>query len=140
VLQRQDILELVPHAGEMCLIDSVRRWDEYEIHCMAENHRAPAHPLRHWDSLSSLHLIEYGAQAMAVHGALLNRGHRTAPGMLVSIRDCKIRVARIDLLAGALEVHAYRRLAQINALMYDFRVLHDGEDLANGRLTVMFET
>ena len=74
VLDRAGILALVPHQGAMCLWDEVLAWDDTTVRLRAGNHRDPAHPLRGADGrLRALHLCEYGAQAMAVHGGLRAR-------------------------------------------------------------------
>jgi len=86
-----------------------------------------------------LNLCEYGAQAMAVHGGLLAQrdGNTAAPGLLVSLREVKLHVARIDDLPGDLDVYAQRLLAGVEAMQYTFRVEHAGVVLAEGRAAVM---
>jgi predicted hotdog family 3-hydroxylacyl-ACP dehydratase len=86
-----------------------------------------------------LNLCEYGAQAMAVHGGLLAQrdGNTAAPGLLVSLREVKLHVARIDDLPGDLDVCAQRLLAGVEAMQYAFRVEHAGVVLAEGRAAVM---
>ena len=102
---REAILALVPHQGAMCLWDAVRAWDARSIHVIAHNHRDPAHPLRSAGRLRALHLCEYGAQAMAVHGGLLARaaGTRAEPGLLVSLTGLHdpAAVARVAADNGA---------------------------------------
>lgn len=139
VIGREEILRHVPHAGRMCLIDEVASWDTSGIVCIARNHRRPDHPLRRFGRLSSLSLIEYGAQAMAIHGALLEseRGARAQPGMLVAARDFRRRVATLDDLAGELVIEARSQLARPEALIYQFRCLNDALEIATGRVTVM---
>ena len=68
---RVEIERLIPHAGGMCLLERVLAFDDSGLHAQSEAHRDPAHPLRRDGRLSALHLCEYGAQAMAVHGGLL---------------------------------------------------------------------
>ena len=60
----------IPHQGRMCLLDEVRAWDQAGVECASRTHRAPDHPLRAHGRLGSACLLEYAAQAMAVHGAL----------------------------------------------------------------------
>ena len=73
MIGRSEILTLVPHQGAMCLWDEVIDWDARAIRLRAHNHRDPAHPLRSGERLRAVHLCEYGAQAMAVHGGLRAR-------------------------------------------------------------------
>ncbi len=141
MLGREDILAMIPHQGGMCLWDRVLSWDAQNVHLQAGNHRDPTHPLRHGDQLHAIHLCEYGAQAMAVHGGLRARqsSARAAPGVLVALRDVRLHVARIDDLEGAIGAHA-QVLAEAEASQqYAFRILHNGRLLAEGRAAVMLQ-
>jgi predicted hotdog family 3-hydroxylacyl-ACP dehydratase len=131
--------ELIPHRGAMCLLDAVVACDDARIHLRAVSHRDPGNPLRSDDRLRAVHLCEYGAQAMAVHGGLLARrnGNVAAPGLLVALRGVQLHVERIDDLAGALDVHAEQLAAGAGGWQYAFRVEHAGRVLAAGRAMVM---
>jgi predicted hotdog family 3-hydroxylacyl-ACP dehydratase len=139
VLDRAGILALVPHQGAMCLWDEVVSWDDGRIALRARNHVDPAHPQRDGAGLRGIHLCEYGAQAMAVHGGLRARavGGHAAPGMLVALRGVDVRCARIDDLAGPLEGEAELLVDGDNGWQYAFRVSHAGTLLAEGRAAVM---
>ena len=141
LLHRGDIAALVPHAGAMCLWDEVLAWDDTTIRLRAHNHRDLSHPLRSRGMLRALHLCEYGAQAMAVHGGLLARqaGGHAAPGMLVALRGIELHVARIDDLPGALECEAEAIMRNDNAQQYAFRISHAGILLCEGRAAVMLQ-
>ena len=130
---------LIPHQGAMCLLDTVVAWDDVRIHMRSGSHRDAANPLRSDGRLRALHLCEYGAQAMAVHGGLVARagGGVAAPGLLVSLRAVELLVARIDDLPGLLDVHAERLLGGAGSWQYAFRVEHAGAPLASGRAAVM---
>ena len=141
LLHRDDIAALVPHAGAMCLWDEVLAWNDTTIHLRAHNHRDPAHPLRSNGALRALHLCEYGAQAMAVHGGLLARqgGGQAPPGMLVALRGIEVHVVRIDDLPGPIECEAEAIVRSDNAQQYAFRISHAGILLAEGRAAVMLQ-
>lgn len=85
-LPKSDWAHLIPHQGGMCLLDCVIEWSDQRIHARTDSHRSTDNPLRSDGILRAVHLCEYGAQSMAVHGALLARaqGQRAAPGFLVS--------------------------------------------------------
>ncbi|MGN6512961.1 MAG: phosphotransferase [Lysobacteraceae bacterium] len=136
---RDAILALVPHQGAMCLWDEVLAWDAGSIRLRAHTHRDPAHPLRRGDRLHALHLCEYGAQAMAVHGGLLARaaGGRAAPGLLVALRGVALHVARIDDLPGPLDGEAQALVVGPAGQQYAFRITHAGSLLAEGRAAVV---
>ena len=141
MIDRAGILALVPHQGTMCLWDEVVAWDAQSIRLRADNHRDIAHPLRHGDRLHAVHLCEYGAQAMAVHGGLLAqvRGARAGEGLLVALRGVALHVARIDDLAGPLECEASVLVSGDTAQQYAFRITHAGTLLAEGRAAVMLQ-
>ena len=138
-IPREEILTLVPHQGAMCLWDEVVGFDAHSIRLRAFNHRDAMHPLRHCHRLHAVHLGEYGAQAMAVHGGLLAReaGEGVKPGMLVALRDLTLHVGRIDDLPGALEAHAQCVMADASGSQYRFLITHEGAPLASGRTAVL---
>lgn len=138
---KSDWASLIPHREAMCLLEEVVAWDAERIHARSDTHRDPAHPLRSDGKLRAVHLCEYGAQAMAVHGGLLARaaGERAAPGFLVSLRAVDLHVERFDDLPGPLDVHAERLLGGDGGWQYAFRVEHAGAVLASGRAAVIAE-
>ena len=130
---------LIPHKGAMCLLDAVVVWNDSSIHACAVSHRDADNPLRSDGILRSVHLCEYGAQAMAIHGGLVaaRAGRTAAPGLLVSLRAVKLHVARVDDLPGELDVHAEKLLDGDASWQYAFRVEHGGCVLAQGRAAVI---
>ena len=140
MLAKTDFVDLIPHAGDMCLLDGVLAWDDTSIHATSVSHVLDTHPLRGEHGLHAVHLAEYGAQAMAVHGALRAREHgetEPRPGMLVSLRGVKVSVQRIDTLPGALDVYAECLIADESGAQYLFRVSHNDEEIASGRAAVI---
>lgn len=141
MIGRDEIQALIPHQGAMCLWDEVLGWDEDTIRVRADGHRDPAHPLRSDGRLRAVHLCEYGAQAMAVHGGLRSReaGGRARPGVLVALRGIALHVDRIDDLPGALEGEAHKLMQSETSQQYEFRITHAGILLAQGRAAVMLQ-
>ncbi len=139
VLDRDAIQTLIPHQGLMCLLDSVNSWDAQRIACSTHSHQRADNPLRSDDQLHALHLCEYGAQAMAVHGGLLARevGGSAKPGLLVSLRAVELHRERIDDLPDALKVTAEKLLNAGDSWQYQFNIHHRDELLASGRAAVM---
>jgi predicted hotdog family 3-hydroxylacyl-ACP dehydratase len=141
VISRHTIEAMIPHKGAMCLWDAVVDWDDGRIRLRSTSHRDPAHPLRSDGRLRAVHLCEYGAQAMAVHGGLRGAAAGAAPkvGFLVALRDVTVHVARIDDLSGALEGEAELLAESPSTQQYAFRLYHDGTLLAEGRAAVMLQ-
>ena len=132
------IAALVPHAGTMCLLERIEHWDDTSVTVATATHRDPANPLASRLGLRAIHLCEYGAQAMAVHGGLTAkaRGERAQPGLLVSLRDVSLGCDFVQDLEGELLVEARRLHESDTAWQYEFLVTHAGRLLAQGRATV----
>ena len=69
-MAREDVAALIPHQGGMCLWEHIVEWDDTRVVLETGSHRLLDNPLRANGKLRAVHLCEYGAQAMAVHGAL----------------------------------------------------------------------
>lgn len=138
MLERSAWASLIPHAGAMALIDRVLDYDANGMTAQSDNHRSPTHPLRRAERLHAVHLCEYGAQAMAVHGALVARdaGGLARPGLLVVLRDVDLTVGRIDDLPGVLQIVVRREQADAGAWLYRFDIHHADRCLAAGRAMV----
>jgi predicted hotdog family 3-hydroxylacyl-ACP dehydratase len=140
-LGREWIAARIPHSGSMCLLDSVDAWHADGIVCRATSHRAPDNPLRSKGRLAAVCGIEYAAQAMAAHGALLGAedGRRPRVGVLASVRGVRAYVERLDTLDDALTIEATRIGGDDTTVLYRFE-LHCGAQLiAEGRAAVMLD-
>lgn len=138
MIDRATIKSLVPHAGKMCLIDSVKEWNETMIHCTAHTGSPPDHPLSAGNVLPATALAEYGAQAMAIHGTLLAEpGSPVRQGWLVSLAGLEHRIEHLDA-ATALKISAQRMGSDAGGASYQFSVHGNDRLLAQGRATVMF--
>lgn len=136
---RAGILKLIPHQGASCLLDAVVEWDAERIVCTSSSHRAPDNPLRHGGQLSPLALIEYGAQAMAIHAGLLaaEQGETVARRLLVSTQAVGFDCEDTSLLAAPLHIHAQRRLADGAGALYQFEIFSGAHRSAWGRVGVL---
>ena len=124
----------------MCLLDKVIEWSESSITCRATSHTDPANPLRAEGRLGAANGIEYAAQAMAIHGALLaNVDDQPRQGYLTSVRSVALNVARLDDLPGELSVQAERLSGDGNNILYQFSLSHDGRCLLEGRAAVVLD-
>lgn len=129
----------IPHQGSMCLLDTVQDWDQESIACIASSHRATDNPLRAHNQLGIACGIEYAAQAMAVHGALLAPAESTRPkvGYLVSVRGVSMHVARLDDIHTDLLITASCIMASESNMLYEFSVSGDDKLLLEGRAAVV---
>jgi predicted hotdog family 3-hydroxylacyl-ACP dehydratase len=142
MLARADIERLIPHRGSMSLLERLESFDIERIVCAANNQRDPQHPLRTRSGLMAPCAIEYAAQAMALHGALLAQaaGARATPGYLASARGVRLHLLRLDELAGELRIEATRQAGDARQILYAFAVTHEGRPVADGRAAVVLNT
>jgi predicted hotdog family 3-hydroxylacyl-ACP dehydratase len=138
IVSGESLRQLIPHAGAMCLLEQVVHCDETTIHCTSRTHLDPENPLRSRNRLSAVCGIEYAAQAMALHGALMTPGC-AAGGYLASVRDVRWRAARLDNVREELQVEATCLTADANAAIYRFRVCAGAAELLHGRASVFLQ-
>lgn len=139
ICEESEIRSLLLHSGRMVLWQSVTAWDDNTLQCRTQTHSDPLNPLRLDARLSSLHLGEYGAQMMAIHGALLARkrdGSKLLPGVLTSLRDFEMQLSHIDNIAAPLIGSAKLLLSSAAGSIYEFEIHADDQQLASGRVSV----
>lgn len=139
-LDQRWIAQRIPHQFDMCLLDTVLEWSDDTIVCEARLDDLAVHPLRSDAGLSAVHAIEYAAQAMAVHGALI-AGQNDAPraGYLASVRSVRLHVDTLDARDAPLRVRAERLSGDARNVLYAFRVDAVRGSLAEGRAAVVLD-
>ena len=135
---------LLPHAGRMRLIDRVVSYDEQRIVCESDSHRAVDHPLADGGTLSIVVGLEYGAQAMAIHGGLLAakaqpQRPRARHGFLVAASDLNWFAERLDACASPLIIEAVSELRSDKHVAYRFELRAGGMRLLTGRASVLLD-
>jgi predicted hotdog family 3-hydroxylacyl-ACP dehydratase len=152
-LDRQWIEQHIPHKGRMCLLDEVLAWDAVRIRCRSATHRSADNPLRLHGRLGAACGIEYAAQAMAVHGALIAASAPLAStvatsvrgsigssvGYLASVRNVTLRVERLDDLEADLIAAAERVTGDGRTVLYEFSVTSGRQLLLSGRASIVFD-
>ena len=141
-LDRAWIESHIPHQGRMCLLAEVLSWDATRIRCRATSHRLADNPLRAHGRLGAACGVEYAAQAMAVHGAIMahTSGTRARAGLLTSVRNLVLAATRLDDLATDLIASAERLAGDEGSTMYEFTVSSGGRELLSGRASIVFGT
>ena len=139
-LDRAWIASHIPHQGRMCLLDEVLGWDAVRITCRATSHRLTDNPLRAHGRLGAACGVEYAAQAMAVHGAIMAHaaGTTARAGLLTSVRNLVLRVSRLDDLDADLIASAERLAGDEGSTLYEFTVASGGRELLSGRAGIVF--
>jgi len=139
-MARAGIARMIPHQGNMCLLDGVLHWDAAVIRCTTATHTCPDHPMRHDGRLGILCGVEYAAQAMALHGALSAvREMPPRTGYLATLRALTWAGDRLDTLAGTLVVEAERLHGEASRVIYSFALRHDDRTVMSGRAAVVLD-
>jgi predicted hotdog family 3-hydroxylacyl-ACP dehydratase len=158
-LNRAWIESRIPHRGRMCLLDEVIAWSAARVSCRSSTHREADNPLRAHGRLGIACGIEYAAQAMAVHGALVAASSAAdhgapltgtpaaawaapgtpAAGFLAAVRDVRFHSLRLDDVQGDLICDAARMAGDATTALYEFELRSAAALLLRGRATVVFD-
>lgn len=138
LMDRAQIAALIPHGESMCMLDEVISWDEQQIHCRSHSHShsfaSSTNPLFENDQLDTVLLLEYGAQAAAVHAGLLqSRLGEMRPAYIGAVKDVEFLAAIADN-SLALDVHAQCLLSSSQGAIYELVAQQAGNTLLRGRL------
>ncbi|EGV29111.1 xanthomonadin biosynthesis phosphotransferase/dehydratase [Thiorhodococcus drewsii AZ1] len=130
---------LIPHAGDMCLIDEVLSWDADGLIARTHSHRGTDNPLRTDGVIAVAHVIEYAGQACALHGGLRARarGAPPTPALLVAASQVELPSDPLSDLDGSLEIRVTRLHGSEQDAIYRFEIQDGEQRLSSGRLTVM---
>lgn len=134
------IAKVIPHTGNMCLLDGVLECDTQRIRCISSSHRDTNNPMRTGDELLALCGIEYAAQAMAVHGAWDAKfDNKPRAGYLAAVRDVSCHTMRLDNLNDDLIIEAERMMGDEARVIYQFSIHAGTAMIMSGRATVVLD-
>lgn len=133
---------LLPHSARMRLIDRVVSYDEDRIVCESDSHRASDHPLAFDGILPIACGLEYGAQAMAIHGSLLAdhaspAGSDARHGYLIAASDLLWTIVRLDQCEAPLVIEAISEFRSQQQVAYRFELKVAGQCVFSGRASVL---
>lgn len=136
-LTREAIAQRIPHAGSMVLLDTVQSWSASTIDCLSYQHRARHNPLRENGVLSCITLVEFAAQAAALHASLSGEGI-TAQGTayIGAIKALKLHAEQVPEVE-ALGVSAQMVLNERSGAIYQLSVAAEGELLMEARVVLV---
>ena len=138
-LNRAWIEARIPHQGRMCLLDEVIDWNAQYIRCATATHRAPDNPLRSHGRLGAAAGIEYAAQAMALHGALVGGTGAPQVGLLAGLRGVRLFVARLDDIDSDLICEVTHLAGDGLTALYEFALRDRERILLSGRASVVLD-
>lgn len=121
----------------MCLLDGVTEWSNTHLICRTATHRDAVNPLRRGDQLEAICGVEYAAQAIAAHIAIvLDTDIPPFEGYLVGVRDLVMQRSRLDDISTDLTIVVRRVVGEDTTFIYTFSVCEDRQILLNGRATI----
>jgi predicted hotdog family 3-hydroxylacyl-ACP dehydratase len=143
-LNAAEIALRVPHKGAMCLLNRIESWSEESIRAIAIIH-VEKNPLTIDSKLDSTAAIEYAAQAMAVHGALLgevaaargNPQRKPLMGFLASARSIVCHRPWLNDTSAPISISATRTAGTESPVSYDFSVQAGEVIYVTGKATVV---
>jgi predicted hotdog family 3-hydroxylacyl-ACP dehydratase len=129
----------LPHRGSMCLLDEVLGWNDDQVRCLTRSHRALDNPLRARGRLAAVCGIEFAAQAIAIHAALLAPDLPVAgrTGYLAAVRRVVLNRAWLDDIGEDLIASADRIGGDESSLLYDFQLSAGSRSLIGGRAALI---
>jgi predicted hotdog family 3-hydroxylacyl-ACP dehydratase len=140
LIDKMEIARLVPHAGDMILLDGVLSWSEARIQCVTATHRWIGNPLWRDGRIGILCGVEYASQAIALHAGLTrDKADTPCRGYLASLRAVACHVDRLDLIPGTLLIEAEPLLGEASGAIYKFALRSKNRILLDGRAAVVLE-
>lgn len=139
-LDKSQIESLIPHKSGMCLLEEVCSYSHEIICCRTSTHLNSDNPLKQNGVLSQMHLIEYAAQAIAIHGGILDceNSSESRLGYIAAVKS--VEWFDFDVDAKFLEIHGTVVLADDNSKLYDLDVMHpDGTKACATRVLVALQ-
>ena len=144
--------DLLPHGADMVLLDAVLCCDEQSLTASSARHQQPYHPLA-WAAatggldavgrIAAVHLLEYAAQAAALHIGLMQSRDAAAaqstpvPGVLAYVRELQLACAHIAHDDPLLHIEVRRKARIPGGFAYAFSACAAERVLATGVFGVL---
>lgn len=139
-MNRQAIEKLIPHTGAMSLLDEVVQWDEEGITCKTRSHKRTDNPFisEPDQPLDTTALLEYGAQAAAVHAALLQQGMAgQGTAFIGAIKQLKFIQRAVDPVIDELIIKAHCQLNTRDGAIYQLDCGSEQQALLSARVILV---
>jgi len=138
LIGKAEIEQMIPHGRQMCLLDEVIKWNQHKITCDTRSHRNPSNPLMKHGQLGGMMLVEYGAQAAAIHVALLQKGFSSPqPAYLGAIKQLALYTRFIDKIEDSLTVEADCLWHNMKGAIYSVQVKAADQLLITVRISLL---
>jgi len=132
------IAALIPHQGEMCLIDQVLDWDAEQISARSGTVHQSSNPLLQDGQLYTVVLVEYAAQAAAIHAALAGEGMgRDRAAVVGAIKSLQLHVPVVATAITELTLTARCILNDPGGAIYQLSAQAADETLMEARVVLV---
>lgn len=139
-IDKAGLAALLPHSGDMVLLDSIEDCGPDHILATARSHLSATNPLRSPGGLAAAAAMEYAAQAMAAHAALSGQDGPPRRGFIVVASGVSWSSPGLETAGPVLRVGARRTVSLGDGAQYTFEVT-DGADVSvSGTLTLSLES
>ena len=138
LMDRAAIADLIPHGEAMCMLDGLAHWDAEQIQCYSDQHRAASNPLRESGVLHTVCLVEFCAQAAALHGALSQEGvsHRATLLYLGAVKRLQLYRHCLDASLPTLQISAHCAVRSATGSVYQIGAAAGPHRLLQGRVVL----
>ena len=142
MLSQKEIQDLLPHGDGMCMIECVEHWEENAIVCTSANVQSNDNPLLEEKYLSSICLLEYAAQAAAIHAGLLQSGAKRTlseghAAYVGGIKNIEVAMPQLTSEMKDVTIEANIELLTDNGAIYNFTAKSLDKLIVSGRLTLI---
>ncbi len=135
LIAKKEIEKLIPHGVEMCLLDGVVAWNECMLTAVSHSHFSSENPLLEKGQLAIVNLIEYGAQAAAIHAALNQTGlSSTRAAYIGAIKNIKFHCQTIDRAIKLLEIKVHCIASSPDGAIYAITTEGGDQPLLSGKI------
>jgi predicted hotdog family 3-hydroxylacyl-ACP dehydratase len=161
-MDRTAIARLIPHGDSMCMLDELISWDRDRVSCLSRSHHRNDNPLVEEGRLHCACLLEFCAQAAALHGALLHNieqnkeqngeqsgklqsgelphGERTAARLAYvgAVKNLELLCDYVDVAASTLAIEARCVVNNSSGSIYLIEARAQQQLLLRGRVVLVF--
>lgn len=138
LMDQRSIADLIPHGPGMCMLDELVSWDSDSIECVSRSHQRSDNPLLHHGVLHCACLLEYCAQAAALHGALLQDGEGAAGlAYLGVVKNLELSSDHVDSAAEPLAIAARCVVSNSGGSIYLVEASSSQQLLLRGRIVLV---
>ncbi len=135
MLGAEAIAALLPHGAGMSMLDEVLSWDETSLHCRTESHLRTGNPMLADGATRSILLVEFAAQAAAVHAGLLqSKLGEARPAYVGAMKNIEMPQHAVPHGGEPLDITIAAEFVSPDGAIYHFAIKCGVAPVISGRL------